>query len=153
MIKAYICHPYSDDPQGNIERVSKICAAIAKDSVSHMKEELNYVDQVGDLYNSYNDYSHKDLVVVPIAPHLLFPKFMSEDGGISRDAALAFCFGLLSTCNELWVCSDNITDGMKWEIEYASLWGKRVVFWDGEIVESSSSSPVGQFGFHVEDWE
>ena len=129
MIRAYICHPYSNDPAGNIEKVMGICKSIAEGSVRDMKEELDVYGHVRSTYNvPYTKYSVDDDVVIPVAPHLLFPKFMSEDGGVSRDAAMAFCLGLLSACDELWVCSEEVTEGMRLEIEYASSWGMRVVF-------------------------
>lgn len=131
MIRAYICHPYSNDPAGNVQKVMEICKEIALASVTHMKTELDVYDHVrtDEVFNiPYAQYSVGDGVVVPIAPHLLFPKFMSEDGGVSRDAALAFCLGLMYSCNEVWVCSQEVTEGMRLEIEYASAWGIRVVF-------------------------
>jgi hypothetical protein len=135
MIKAYICHPYSSDPEGNIEKVRNICKEIAHESVKHMDAELNIVDPLGDYITPFNSYNCRDAVVVPVAPHLLFPKFMSEDGGVSRDAAMAFCLGLMSICDELWVCSKEVTEGMRREIEYASTWAIRVVFWEGSEEE------------------
>ena len=131
MIRAYICHPYSADPEGNIEKVMSICKEIALGSVSHMDKELNPMEYDGEFRTPYNHYEKKNTVVVPVAPHLLFPKFMSEDGGVSRDAAMAFCLSLMSGCNELWVCSNEVTAGMRMEIEFASVWGVRVVFWEG----------------------
>ena len=130
MINAYICHPYSNDPDGNVEKVKESCKEIALGSVRHMKEELNPMDYEGAYRTPFNSRGKNDPVVVPVAPHLLFPKFMSEDGGVSRDAAMAFCFSLMAACDEVWVCSDEITEGMKREIEFASTWGIRVVFWE-----------------------
>jgi hypothetical protein len=128
MIRAYICHPYSNDPEGNIEKVRTICKEISDDSIVFMDEELNCLDNLGKMHCPYSTYDREDLVVTPIAAHLLFPKFMSEDGGISRDAAMAYCLNLMSACDEVWVCSNNITEGMRREIEFASTWGLPVVF-------------------------
>ena len=132
MIKAYICHPYSADPEGNIEKVKNICKEIALSSVSHMREELEPMEVEGEFNTPYNQVFFRDPVVTPVAPHLLFPKFMSEDGGVSRDAAMAFCLNLMAGCDELWVCSNEVTAGMRMEIEFASVWGVRVVFWEGD---------------------
>jgi hypothetical protein len=132
MIRAYICHPYSADPEGNIEKVKNICKEIALGSVCHMNKELNHMEFDGEYNTPYNLYDKDSPVVVPVAPHLLFPKFMSEDGGVSRDAAMAFCLNLMAGCNELWVCSEEVTVGMRMEIEFASAWGTRVVFWEGD---------------------
>lgn len=54
---------------------------------------------------------------VPIAPHLLFPQFMSDD--TERDKAIAMNKELIARCDELWACGWEISPGMKAEIEEA----------------------------------
>ena len=82
----YICSPYSGDIDGNTEKARK-----------------------------YSRYA-VDQGMIPIAPHLLLPQYMSED---ERDLALFMGMVLLSKCKELWVCGDTISDGMASEIEKA----------------------------------
>ena len=82
----YICSPYSGDIGGNTEKARK-----------------------------YSRYA-VDQGVIPIAPHLLLPQYMSED---ERDLALFMDIAILSKCSELWVCGDRITKGMENEISYA----------------------------------
>ena len=55
---------------------------------------------------------------VPLAPHLLLPQFLSE----KRERALAIQIDLrlLALCQELWVCGDEISDGMMREIDRAT---------------------------------
>lgn len=82
----YICSPYSGDIERNTEMARK-----------------------------YSRYA-VDQGMIPIAPHLLLPHYMSED---ERDLALFMDIAILSKCSELWVCGDRITKGMENEISYA----------------------------------
>jgi hypothetical protein len=86
MLTVYICHPFANDPKGNIKRVTEICKAIKRE-------------------------------VVPIAPHLMLPAYIDED--TERGLALEHGLAMLRGCDEFWVCSNNITEGMKGEIFYA----------------------------------
>ena len=54
---------------------------------------------------------------IPIAPHLLLPQFLSEE--TERDLAMEMDLGILKNCRELWVCGEQISEGMKKEIEEA----------------------------------
>lgn len=54
---------------------------------------------------------------IPIAPHLLLPQFLSEE--TERDLAMEMDLGILRHCGELWVCGEQISEGMKKEIEEA----------------------------------
>lgn len=58
-----------------------------------------------------------DSGVIPIAPHLFLPLFMSE--AKEREEAMQINKVLLSKCRELWVFGSTITDGMKTEIRCA----------------------------------
>lgn len=118
MKRAYICHPYTADPEGNIVKVRDIVERLSKASVCDMLE-------IGKRPGGYNDY---DKVYVPVSPMLAFPDFMSEAGGVSREHAMAFCLALLDGCDEIWVCSRNISEGMAEEISHASEKGLKIVF-------------------------
>lgn len=61
---------------------------------------------------------------IPIAPHLLLPQFMSEE--TERDMAMEMDFGFLRLCRELWVCGDQISEGMKKEIKEAKRIGMTI---------------------------
>lgn len=87
----YICHPYSDDPGGNREKVARICERI--------------VDLV-----SCND-------VVPIPVHLYMHQFMDEPA--HSDMVLEMCLKIVDVCNEVWVIGNKISDGMREEINRA----------------------------------
>lgn len=56
---------------------------------------------------------------IPIAPHLYFPQFLSEED--ERDKALQLNLELLNICTEMWVFGNNITEGMKFEIERSNI--------------------------------
>lgn len=67
-----------------------------------------------------------DKGVVPYAPHLLFPQFLDDDKPADRSRALKMCMEMLRVVDELWVCGDVITEGMRGEIEEARRIGKTV---------------------------
>ena len=54
---------------------------------------------------------------IPIAPHLLFPQFMSDES--ERRLAMHFNYVLLGKCEEVWVFGDKISPGMAEEIKIA----------------------------------
>lgn len=83
----YICSPFSGDISGNIERAKK-----------------------------YSRYAVESKAI-PIAPHLLFPQFMSDDA--ERELALFMDMVLLGKCEELWVFGELVTEGMSAEIAKA----------------------------------
>lgn len=55
--------------------------------------------------------------VIPIAPHLLFPVFMDEK--TERDIAMYMSEVLISSVDELWVFGNELSSGMKVEVEVA----------------------------------
>ena len=69
---------------------------------------------------------------VPIAPHLLFPQFVSEDA--ERGLAMKMDYLLLLRCDEVWAFGE-ITEGMAAEIEMAEDEGKRVRYFTCEMTE------------------
>ncbi len=54
---------------------------------------------------------------IPIAPHLFFPQFLSEE--TERDIGIQMGMELMALCDGLWVLGRKITDGMAKEICYA----------------------------------
>ena len=101
--KAYICHPYTAGVKSeNVDRVREICKKI----VVQNQRKLNNEDIE---------------LIVPVAPHLLFPEFMSEPT-LGREVAMDFCKALLLGCDEIWVFDDTangLSAGMKEEISFA----------------------------------
>ena len=56
---------------------------------------------------------------LPIAPHLYFPQFLDDDIPSERESGIAWGIDILSDCDELWICSENISGGMEQEILHA----------------------------------
>lgn len=61
--------------------------------------------------------------VVPLAPHLLLPRFLSELNPEERELGIKMGLRLLAVCSELWVFGDRITTGMRREISEAERLG------------------------------
>ena len=79
----YICSPYAGDVEKNVEAAQRY---------SRFAVDKGYI---------------------PIAPHLYFPQFMSDENPQERNLAIFMDIVLLSKCVELWVFGETITKGMK----------------------------------------
>ena len=95
--KVFICSNYRGDVETNVENALYWC-----------KEATN---------QGY----------LPIAPHLYFPQFLDDDIPSERELGIAWGIDILSDCDELWICSKDISDGMKREIEYARTQGIPII--------------------------
>jgi hypothetical protein len=87
----------------------------------------------GDITTNSNDakrYSKfaVEQGVIPIAPHLLFPLFMDEK--TERDIAMYMNEVLISRVDELWVFGNELSTGMKVEVETAKKLKKPVQYFD-----------------------
>jgi hypothetical protein len=80
----YVCSPFSGDTQANTEKARR-----------------------------YSRYA-VDCGAIPIAPHLLFPQFLSED--TERELAMLMDLVLLTKCEQLWVFGNEVSEGMRREI-------------------------------------
>ena len=80
----YICSPYSGDIKRNVK--------------------------AAQVYSRYA----VDKGCIPIAPHLLFPQFLSEE--TERELAIFMDLVLLGKCEQLWVFGGEVSDGMRREI-------------------------------------
>lgn len=87
----YICSPYSGDVEKDTEAARQYCRYAA------------------------------DRGFIPLAPHLLFPQFLSEE--TERELAIRMDLKLLAVCGSLWVCGERVSEGMHREIEYAKAAG------------------------------
>lgn len=99
----YICSPYS----GNVERNSNNARIYSRFAVAKG--------------------------AIPIAPHLLFPQFMSEEH--ERSLALFMGIVLMGKCKEIWVFGKYVSDGMKKEIAKAEKMGKIMRYFTEELEE------------------
>ena len=85
----YICSPLRGDYEDNMQKARTYCRSAA------------------------------EMGVVPVAPHLLFPQFLDDAMAEERSLGLHMGLELLGRCNELWVCTGQISEGMNGEIEAA----------------------------------
>lgn len=74
---------------------------------------------------------------IPLAPHLLFPQFMSEEH--ERSLALFMGSVLLGKCKEVWVFGDKMSEGMKFETAKAKKMGKVIRYFNEELEEIQCS--------------
>ena len=102
---AYICSPYRDNPRVNVMRARQYC----KFAVIKGR--------------------------IPIAPHLYFPQFMSEER--EREKAMDMNFELLKLCGEVWVFGDKITEGMEAELARAGMLRKKIRYFTTKFEEVS----------------
>ena len=61
---------------------------------------------------------------VPYAPHLYFPRFLSESNPDEREMGIIMGLTWLLRCDEVWVCGMRISEGMGSEIAQAKEWDK-----------------------------
>jgi hypothetical protein len=85
----YICSPYSGDVDENVNKARAFCRFALEQQC------------------------------IPIAPHLMFPQFMDDSNPKDRELAMFMDIVLMGKCNEVWVLSDTISEGMAMEIEKA----------------------------------
>ena len=97
---------------------------------------------------------------MPMAPHLFFPEFLSEDKPEEREEGIKFGLEWLSECDELWVIGNRITEGMKCEIAVARELGIPVrqhipvLVLEGELLDQFLGRKVTQYdpGYEEDDW-
>lgn len=53
---------------------------------------------------------------IPVAPHLFYPQFFSDDDENERELGLKFAIAELQMCDEMYVIGSKITNGMQREI-------------------------------------
>ena len=65
---------------------------------------------------------------IPVAPHLAWQGFLHEDIPGNREKALAMGLKLIDYCSEVWVCGDEISQGMQGEIDHAEKLNKPIMY-------------------------
>ena len=80
-----------------------------------------YAGDIGTNVEAARQYSRYavDTGYIPIAPHLLFPQFLNDTDPKERELGLFFGNVIMSKCSEVWVFGNNISSGMKAEINHA----------------------------------
>ena len=57
---------------------------------------------------------------IPMAVHLMFPRFMNDNNNIDRTKAITMELDILARCDELWCFGEEISKGMLVELMFAS---------------------------------
>ena len=60
---------------------------------------------------------------IPVAPHIYFPQFLSDEMDSERKMGMDMGLELLRCCSQLWVISPRISNGMSAEIKEAQKCG------------------------------
>jgi hypothetical protein len=71
---------------------------------------------------------------IPVTPHLLFP-FMNDESPNERALALQMDIVLMGKCQEVWVLSEKITEGMAIEIDKATRRRQTVRYFNNDFME------------------
>lgn len=101
----YICSPYAGDIESNVSTARRF---------SRFAVDSGYI---------------------PIAPHLLFTQFLSDDDPDERQLGLLFGNVLMSKCAEVWVFGNYISNGMDAEIKRAKRKNYRIRYFNADMEE------------------
>lgn len=72
---------------------------------------------------------------IPVAPHLYFPQFLSDDNLKEREMGMSMGIKLLKHCSQLWLITPRISEGMSAEIKEAQRRGIPVLIFAGHGFE------------------
>lgn len=81
----YIASPYAGDVEGNVEFAKAACR-----------------------YAAAKGYT-------PVAVHLMYPRFLDDRVPKEREAGLKMGRRVLAACEEIWLCGERMSAGMKAE--------------------------------------
>ena len=104
----YVCSPYSSNPELNAKKAEDFC---------------RFALQKGR---------------IPLAPHLMFPRFMKDTDPNERDLAIFMDIVLMGKCDEVWVLGNEISSGMRIEIDKAKRRRQRVRYFNESYEEVES---------------
>ena len=76
-----------------------------------------------------------EMGAIPLAPHLLYTRFMDDTDPAQRELAMFFGLVLLRKCEALWLFGSRISGGMAREIVKAQKHGILIRFFTEECVE------------------
>ena len=107
MKKIFICSPFRGDIEGNTKRASCYAQTTIK------------ADEI------------------PIVPHLYFPIFLDDNDPDQRMKGIKMGLELMDMCDEVRVFGFKITEGMKFELEYARKKGKPIRLYDEQTNQIS----------------
>ena len=101
----YICSPYRGDVESNTLKAREFC---------------RFAFDNGQ---------------IPLAPHLMFPQFMSDENQEERELVLFMDIVLMGKCKEVWVLADFISEGMEAEISKAKKRRQTVRYFNSKFEE------------------
>lgn len=78
---------------------------------------------------------------IPVTPHFLFP-FMNDEDIKQRKDALFMDIILLGKCQEVWVFGNEITEGMKRELEVAEKRKQAIRYFNFEGLEVKTNAKL-----------
>lgn len=99
-----------------------ICAPFSGDIEGNKKKAAEFAH-----------YAYK-LGCIPMTPHLLFP-FMNDESKEERALALRMDIILMGKCQEVWVLSERITEGMATEIDKATRRHQTIRYFNSDFTE------------------
>ena len=101
----YICSRYAGDVEKNVDAAKKYCRFAINQNV------------------------------VPLAPHLLYPRFMDD----RKEQALVRLMNkvLLRRCDQVWVFGETISSGMGYELELARNYKKPIKYFGVHLSRES----------------
>ncbi len=90
----YLAHPYSNNPTNNMKKVNML-------AISMIEKEIQLF---GTIRNA------------PLIPHNMLLPYKEEGDVIIRRITEIISKRMVAMCDELWICSRNISQGMSLEI-------------------------------------
>ena len=81
-----------------------------------------------------------DKGVIPIAPHLLLPQYLDE--ATERDLAIFMDIVLLTKCKELWVFGEEVSAGMRIEIDQAKKRNLKIKYFTEDLMEVKNETNI-----------
>jgi hypothetical protein len=103
--KVYICSPYRGETERNVLQARRYC---------RFAYERGYI---------------------PVAPHIYFTQFLTDNNPSERADALRFGLEIIAECAEVRVFGETVSEGMRAEIDAAYRLRKRVRYFDAGTEE------------------
>lgn len=113
----------------NFRPLAYICAPYSGDKERNIKKAVFYAEV------AYKKGA------IPVTPHFLFP-FMNDEDIKQRKDALFMDIILLGKCQEVWVFGNEITEGMKRELEVAEKRKQAIRYFNFEGLEVKTNAKL-----------
>lgn len=100
-----------------------ICSPLRANTIDEIYENMKNAQK-------YMFYVQSAYDVSAYAPHAYLPILLSDNSKEEREMALKLGLNILKKCQELYVCSDYLSEGMIGEIYYAAANGIKICVFD-----------------------